>query len=313
MEMSLLGKWFGFDRTEVYEEAVRAYDRGDYEQAIEAFEAYLEDGTDPAVCRLARFHVAESYAQIGARRYREGDFAGAASNFEAALRLNPDYPDLNLQAARAFRGLGSREKQRHYLERALTANPRFVDAILFEGVFLYEQGEHDAGLQRVEEACRLDPQLMTERLASARRYHDEADHERAKKNLVALSSMAGNGDGALHMRLAESFVRSRMIEEALEEFRKAIAASPEYPDFRCRYGRALLELRRHEEAIEQLQKAIELNPEYAEAHTVLGEALEQSNLPVEACEAYRSALRLDPDAEGARAGFTRLACILSHG
>ena len=78
--MSLLGKWFGFGRGELYDEALRLFERGDFEGAVERFETVLERTHDPAVARMAKLHVAQSYARIGARYAKAGDPYQAAIN-----------------------------------------------------------------------------------------------------------------------------------------------------------------------------------------------------------------------------------------
>lgn len=52
--MKLFGKWFGFTPEEIFEEAMACFERGDYDDAIEAFEACqneLVDETKMEACR----------------------------------------------------------------------------------------------------------------------------------------------------------------------------------------------------------------------------------------------------------------------
>src|SRR5436853_6432238 len=109
--MALLGKWFGFGREEIYDQAMHAYDRGDWEGAIERFQACTDDVGDPAMPRLARFYMAESYAQLGIAYMRAGDNGSAARNLSAAIEISPNHPDLYVALARACAKLGDQERR----------------------------------------------------------------------------------------------------------------------------------------------------------------------------------------------------------
>jgi TolA-binding protein len=57
--MSIAGKWFGFGKSEAYDEGMRCYDRGDFNAASQEFEKALSKQPDPATGRLARFYLPE--------------------------------------------------------------------------------------------------------------------------------------------------------------------------------------------------------------------------------------------------------------
>jgi tetratricopeptide (TPR) repeat protein len=292
--MSLLGKWFGFAREEVYERAVRAYDMGDYEGAVEAFEACLEAGVDPSLTRLARFQLCDSYAKLGAERSRAGDYEAAVLHYQRSLSISPNYPDFHLQLAKVYRELGWSDLERRSLEMALSLNPRYVDAIVHQGVLLYESGRHEEGLARIEQAVRIDPALDTERYRYALGAHARGDAARAIANFSAMSTV-GLDDANLHTRVADSFARQGMYEEAAQEYSRALKLAPHYADVRCRYGQTLMALGQPREAAEQFREALRVNERYADAHAQLGLALRRMNLQADAQAEFRRALELNPD------------------
>lgn len=99
--MFLVGKWFGFSCDEVFDEAMAEFDRGSYEDAIEAFAHCLaEHDVNPATQRLAKFYTAESYAQIGLEYLREGNPVLALKNFENATEFDSTRPYKPLYEAR---------------------------------------------------------------------------------------------------------------------------------------------------------------------------------------------------------------------
>lgn len=97
----LVGKWFGFSCDEVFDEAMAEFDRGAYEDAIEAFAHCLSDNdVNPATLRLAKFYTAESYSQIGLEYLRDGNPVLALKNLETATEYDANRPYKPLHEAR---------------------------------------------------------------------------------------------------------------------------------------------------------------------------------------------------------------------
>jgi tetratricopeptide (TPR) repeat protein len=84
-------------------------------------------------------------------------------------------------------------------------------------------------------------------------------------------------------------------EEAIEQFKKAIALDPNYAYAYNNWGSALSALKRPEEAIELFKKAVTLDPNYAYAYNNWGNALYTLKRPAEAIEQFQKAVSLDPN------------------
>ena len=63
----------------------------------------------------------------------------------------------------------------------------------------------------------------------------------------------------------------------------------------CHVGNDLLQKGRVDEAIEQFQKALQINPGYAKAHNNLGNAFLQKGNPAEAAAQFQQAVQLEPE------------------
>ena len=85
------------------------------------------------------------------------------------------------------------------------------------------------------------------------------------------------------------------LEEAEENYRKAIELNPEHVDTYHSLGHLLQVLDRLEEAEENYRKAIKLNSDYAGTYHNLGHLLQVHNRLEEAEENYRKAIELNPD------------------
>lgn len=300
--MSLLGKWFGFARDEVFDEGMAAFDRGAYEDAIEAFEECLQQDPEPNVMRLARFYLAESQAQMGQSYLERGEPLAALRHFESALRRFPNFPDLNLCAARACREMGARQRAKAYVDRALQSNSSFVEAILLDAVLEYEAGRPDTALVRAREAVELEPAIGVGRLEQAHGCHGDGREQEVVQHLLAMASTV-SGDAGLHARMADSYMRDRMFTEAATEYRKALDIAPQRAELHCRLGQSLLAQGRTAEAVDTFNDAVRLNPASAEAQAHLGLAQQALGRLAEAAQAFRRAQELNPDHPALRKGY----------
>jgi Tfp pilus assembly protein PilF len=303
--MALLGKWFGFGRDEIFDQGMLAYDHGDWEGAIERFEACLEGGCDESMSRLARFYLAEGYAQLGNQYLRAGDAIDAVRNLTSAIEIVPHYPDLYIVLARAYAKLGDQPRRKQAIERALEINPRFVDAILELGLFEYECGDREQGLDRIRTAAEIEPLFANEGYRLGCEADAAGDHRRA---LAAFAGMPGDESdpGHIHLRLADNYRRERMFDEAAEEYAKALESLPAYADLHCKYGQVLLELGKIDEASQHFKEAIRQNPAYVQAHAFLGVALARERRNDLAKRELQKALDLDPHNPVALQEFRRL-------
>jgi tetratricopeptide (TPR) repeat protein len=83
--------------------------------------------------------------------------------------------------------------------------------------------------------------------------------------------------------------------EAVQYQKKAIDLDPDYLEARISYGVLLTDLGNTDEAIQQLRQALERDPGSAEVHAHLAHAYRLAENYVKAAEEAREALRLNPD------------------
>ncbi|MBX7135577.1 MAG: tetratricopeptide repeat protein [Fimbriimonadaceae bacterium] len=291
--MSFVSKWFGFGRDERYDRGVRAYEAGNVEEAIQELLPVAEGASDPSTARLARYYLSESYAKLGMAALTSEEFANAHTAFLKAIDLHPHYPDLHLKLASAYKGLGDREKQQAALARALQINPNYAEAILSRGIFLYEEAAYDEALAEIQRAIEIEPGLNGERYAFAVECHQRGDTARALANFLAMSS-SDSQDANAHARVAASFVKQGLFQEAAQEYGRALEIAPRYADLRCRLGEVMLELDLVSAAEHEFRQALEINPRYAAAWAYLGISLRRLKRADEAKECFDQALALDP-------------------
>ncbi len=84
------------------------------------------------------------------------------------------------------------------------------------------------------------------------------------------------------------------LARAIEEYRAALAAKPDYAQARYNLGTALQAQGNVEQAIQELRRAIDLDPSDASAHYNLGNALLSARRFDAAITAYRGAIAIEP-------------------
>ncbi|MDC1194888.1 tetratricopeptide repeat protein, partial [Pseudomonadota bacterium] len=95
--------------------------------------------------------------------------------------------------------------------------------------------------------------------------------------------------------LGMSAVQLKMLDDAIEAYKKCIILKPDYAEAYINMGVALKDQGKFEEAIEAYNKALLLKPDYAVSYSNIGNALKGQGKLEEAIEAYKKALSLKPD------------------
>ncbi len=106
--------------------------------------------------------------------------------------------------------------------------------------------------------------------------------------------------GLVHFRLEN-------YGDAVADFNRAIASTPEAANTIFLRGRCLEELERFEDAIADYRRVTRISPETADAHAQLGYCLEMLGRGDEARASYREALKHDPNESLALAGLRELS------
>jgi protein O-mannosyl-transferase len=115
-----------------------------------------------------------------------------------------------------------------------------------------------------------------------------------------------------HVNLGHALaVRGDSVEQALDEYRSALALEPDAIPTRNSIAVLLERLGRYDEAIAEYRGSVRMAAQSADAHRRLADALAAQNRMDEAVAEYRAAMRLDPKDISIRAAFA--AALAGHG
>lgn len=129
-----------------------------------------------------------------------------------------------------------------------------------------------------------------------------------EKALASVQAGSGKHYGLspaiLHTRLGNAYAEKQLFDDALAQYRDAIASDANFADAHTNLAAILLQRGNIPEAIAECEKALAIPPEDAANHVRLGTLLRQAGRSQLAALHYRRALEIDPKSVEARIGLT---------
>jgi tetratricopeptide (TPR) repeat protein len=219
---------------------------------------------------------AEAHNNLGAVLLGQGRLTEAIGHYEQALRINPDYARAHNKLGIALAQTGRIEEAVAHYERALQIKPEYAEAHYNLAVALENTGRTDEAIDHYEKALRTDPDYV------------EA-----------------------HVNLGSAFLRMGKVQEAIGQYELALRINPDYAEAHSNLGVVLQRLGKLPEAVAHYELAVRAKPDYVEARLNLGLALEKLGRTPEAIEQFEQALTLRPDFAPAKNALARLQAVPS--
>jgi tetratricopeptide (TPR) repeat protein len=132
-----------------------------------------------------------AYTAVGGILLRQGKFDEAMSNFQTALVLEPNFPDIHLSLGYAMLYRGKFPEAAEEFQQALRLRPRYFEARSNLGVAYEYMGNAPAAIENFNEALQLNPNLTQ-----------------------------------AHLHLGNVLLTQGRFKEALQHFRKAVELEP---------------------------------------------------------------------------------------
>jgi tetratricopeptide (TPR) repeat protein len=221
--------------------------------------------------------VKEVYAR-GTELFEKGDYESAETLLREVLAESPHYVDVLNKLGVISSMDGRFQEAAGFFEKALELNPRYIEAFLNLIITYNEMGElkkAEAVFMKLTRAIHSDSGVI--------------DHYTAGK-------LANE-----HFRLGNIYFDYSLLDEAAEEYRKAIRLRPGLPDVLTKLGIALREKGQATEAIRYFNLSKEANPTYSPAWVHLGILYYMKGHTGLAFSEWEEALRRNPRSKEARA------------
>ena len=225
------------------------------------------------------------------------DLASAADFYQKALAADSNTPDAAIGLAFLRLQQGKLEEAEQLAQSAIKVAPNNVQALTVLGRVAYRRRDYKQAREALEPAIVSKPSFDLGYLLGST-YIALGDFKRVR--LLFDDMITGLGDSAqLHIYFGRAYAdgETEGLDQAIEEFKKAIAKDPKV--LQAHYFLALAYLNRDGEsgfveAAPQLKIETELNPKDSRSHYLLGYIAMKQRRIAEAETELQEAARLDP-------------------
>jgi protein O-GlcNAc transferase len=186
----------------------------------------IASGNDPVIAKVY-FHIANTH-------FSSGRMADSISNYQQALRLNPNDFEAHNNFGNTLMAAGKLTDAIDEYRTATSINPMYALAYINLGSVLRETRQLGEALSTLEMAVHLD--------------NDRAEG---------------------HHNLANVLQDLHRYCDAASSYRQALQLAPRSTESEVGLGNALLSQGKASEAIRHFRKAVRLDPEHADAHSCL--------------------------------------------
>lgn len=202
---------------------------------------------------------AAPYMALGDVFQEKGWIEKAIGQYQAALRLRPNWTPIHISLGDAYAAKGVVDRGIEYYNTALELKPDSTDAHNRLGLAYWKKGLVDQAIEHYQTALRLSPQLQ-----------------------------------GVHNNLGLAYASKGWIDKAIEEYEEALKADPDSAGVHNNLGNAYESKGWIDRAITHYQEALRLQPDYVDAHNNLGIAFGQKGLLDKAVGHFEIAARLNP-------------------
>jgi tetratricopeptide (TPR) repeat protein len=179
---------------------------------------------------------ADAHFYLGLAADARGDKQEAASQYQAALKNDPNDSNLYYKLGLMLDKAGKFDGAVAYLQKSVELDPSNTIARFNLGVVLMQQSNYGRGLRELGEVLRIHPH-----------------------------------DAATHFVVGFAYLYTRRIDEAVASFRQGLRYKPDDAEAHYGLGSALSIQHKREDAVAELREALRLQPNYPEARQLLRE------------------------------------------
>jgi len=180
-------------------------------------------------------------------RFAMQDYRGAIHLLDEVVASGRSFADVHHLLGLCWSLLGQSDRALESFDRALELNARYIEAHIHRGLVLNQMGragEADAAFGAATGGGQQGAGGLPKAIAA----------ELANK----------------HAGLGEAYAEAGALDEAVEQYRRAVVLGPAFHDLRHRLARLLLDAGRVLEAREELERILAAQPEQHEVQATLG-------------------------------------------
>lgn len=184
-----------------FDQGIQFFKQGNYEEAIQAFEAVLKDIPDFAECHY----------NIGMAYLRKGDIDQAKKYMETAIELKPDFIEAYFGLGQAYIAEKDEEKATEIFKKAIDIKPDDAKIYTNLGALYFSLNKDDLALEALIKAKELDPKLADTYYQLGLLRFRKGELEEAVKNFEKF------------LEFSPQAAEAEMVRSIIEELKKKIA------------------------------------------------------------------------------------------
>ncbi|MXV75385.1 tetratricopeptide repeat protein [Candidatus Poribacteria bacterium] len=225
--------------------------------------------------------IKEAHYNLGIAYLEAGEYSRAVPEFEAAIKLDPNFIGAHAALCRAYLEQNELESAGTAVAAALKLDANYQPALLLYGTII--EAYHDRG------KAYLDDRQYTEAVAAF------------QKAITLDADLDDNSQDShpenihLYVHLGAAYIGMKAYQQAVEALQHAIAQDADLVDAHYNLGYAYVEQGASDQAIPHLERAIAIAPHLKRAHYNLTRAYQASGNLEAATNAIIETLRLDPN------------------
>jgi tetratricopeptide (TPR) repeat protein len=239
--------------------------------------------------------AAEQAYSIGYEYLKQGNYDAAITNFNEAIKLDPQYYSAYIALAQTYRAKRDIVTAESLYNQAKKIDPK--DSRSYEGIatlYFLDYRDYDKAIAEFQRGLQVDPTNVDILNGLAASYIKKKDYDKAiqyynkglqyePENVEAMFGIAN-----VYMEKGES-------DKAISYLQELIVKKPKNIDVRKRFAETLIDLKRYDEAVEQYRFLIEQEPDNYNYHLQLGSVYQQQKKYNGAETAFTEAHRLAPN------------------
>lgn len=223
--------------------------------------------------------IKEAHYNLGIAYLEAGQYNRAVPEFEAAIKLDPNFVGAYCALCRAYLEQNELEKAGTAITGALKLDANHQPALLLSGTIT--EAYQDKG------KAYLNDKRYTEAVAAFQKAIT------LTADLGDSSDVSDSGNTYVYVHLGAAYIGMKAYQEAIEALQHAIAQDADLVDAHYNLGYAYVEQGASDQAIPHLERAIAIAPHLKRAHYNLARAYRETGNLEAATNAVTETLRLD--------------------
>lgn len=264
-------------------DALTAYDKGEWARAKGYFERYLPQ--DP---KNADLLMKYADACLNLTMDRGGSLHAAATAYQQILTYHPDTPDVRQKLIELYVKLDAWSTLEYYTRDWLRRAPEDPDLAYYNALALDRMGRLDDAMKTYEALVAKRTDRSDVYGNYARILRDKGLENKAEE-VFANARADRPADGRVVADYARFLARKSTWTEVQKLLDQSLALSPNDPDVLVAAAQADMLRRQHAHAAELLQKAIQAKPDEGAAYLMLASVYVYQGMPEEAIKALKQA------------------------